>query len=73
MSKKADKAPQDQKQAFYLAQARISGALRTFVEIQQGPNPLTNAEIVRLVQRHPKRYSFLRAYIKKDLKRSKDS
>ena len=41
------------KQFWAEAEARSAKINRTFVEIQQGPNPLTQAEIRKLAEKRP--------------------
>ena len=44
------------------ADERIRIVLRTFNEVQTGPNPLTLSEMEKLVEMHPERYGILRSY-----------
>ncbi len=44
------------------ADQRVLDVCRTFNEIQTGPNPLTPAEVSKLIARHPDRYSVLSAW-----------
>jgi hypothetical protein len=47
-----------QRQHYDLANRKIRDMLRAFVEIQQGPNPLSRVDLEKLVARHP-RYRIL--------------
>lgn len=45
-------------------QARLFDVTRTFNEIMSGPNPLTRAEVERLVAKRPERYGALAAWLR---------
>jgi hypothetical protein len=45
---------------FYRAHDRMMDKLKTFNEIQSGPNPLTDDERCRLADKFPERYEFMR-------------
>jgi hypothetical protein len=49
-----------QQEMFDRAHARIMAKLHTFVEIQAGPNPLTDDERRKLADKYPERYAFMR-------------
>jgi hypothetical protein len=50
------------KQKWEKAEQRHFALCRTFNEIMTGPNPLTKAEIQKLIDKRPERYGFLRAW-----------
>lgn len=50
-----------QKQMQRAADQRVRDVCRTFNEIQSGPNPLTEAEIKKLIKKRPHVYGVLRA------------
>lgn len=47
------------KAMFCRAHDQMMGKLRTFAEIQAGPNPLTDDERRRLAAKYPDRYGFM--------------
>jgi hypothetical protein len=47
----------NQVQMFYQAHRQIADRDAAFVEITNGPNPLTKAEIAKLIAKDPIRYS----------------
>jgi hypothetical protein len=53
----------EQKQMMKMAQRRIADLCLLFLEIQQGPNPLTKDEIRKLVEKRAD-YGILRAWAK---------
>lgn len=61
MAKRNRSARTQQKQMQRAADARVLSVCRTFNEIQTGPNPLTQAEIDRLVAKRPDVYGVLNA------------
>jgi hypothetical protein len=52
---------QQQKQVARAAEQRMFNVCNTFNEIQSGPNPLTQAEIEKLIAKRPDVYGVLRA------------
>jgi hypothetical protein len=61
-----------QKRMCQNADERIRIVLRTFNEVQTGPNPLTLSEVEQLIKMHPERYSILRSYCEARRKRGDD-
>lgn len=61
-----------QRDHFYLAHRRMMEKLHTFVEIQNGPNPLTLADMRALVAKRPGVYAFLVSTITR-LEREQDA
>lgn len=51
-----------QVQMFYQAHRLIADILHTFIGIQQGPHPLTLAEIDTLIAKHGRRYAWMKPY-----------
>jgi hypothetical protein len=47
----------NQKQMYEAARNKIASLMRTLVEIQSGPNPLTREQIAIMVKRRPGRYA----------------
>ncbi len=55
-------ASTSQRRHFWLAHRRLHDRMSTFVEIQQGPNPLAPEEVRRLIERDPERYGIFERY-----------
>jgi len=56
---------QKQKQVARAAEQRMFNVCNTFNEIQTGPNPLTQAEIEKLIAKRPDVYGVLHACARK--------
>lgn len=61
MAKRRRGPQQPQKQMQRAADQRMLDVCRTFNEIQTGPNPLTQAEIDKLIAKRPSVYGVLKA------------
>jgi len=57
--------PEGQKRMCSSADERIRVVLRTFNEVQQGPNPLTVDEVAKLIELRPHVYGCLRNWVEK--------
>jgi hypothetical protein len=47
----------DQEEKMYSAHKQIMDRVNTFLEIQNGPNPLSKEELVRLAKKNPRTWS----------------
>ena len=52
----------DQKQMCFHAMSHPTRLFFAFMEIQESGNPLSPAEIRRLIDKHPSRYQYLEGY-----------
>jgi hypothetical protein len=44
------------------AHEKTAAVLRTFVEMQRGPNPLSRADVAKLIAKRPEHYGVLSAW-----------
>lgn len=56
--------PKGQKKMLSKATGHLPAKYKVFAEIMSGPNPLSQAEIKKLIQKRPDYYEFLKAYVK---------
>jgi hypothetical protein len=54
----------DQRLAYEKARRSLADRLNTFNAIMSGPNPLTQAELRRLLEKRPEQYAFIRAWLR---------